>query len=165
MHPDNAASRIRAARDDDLPALLRIEAEFPGDRLSRRQFLYHLYSPRARVRVVEDGSGYALLLLRRGTRVARLYSIGVRASARGRGIGAALLGDVESTARDAGADRLRLEVRADNGGAIAFYLAHGYRQFGRHAGYYDDGADALRMEKPLHARREDRTPASGRASG
>ena len=43
---------------------------------------------------------------------------------------------------------IRLEVRADNG-AAKLYRDAGYREFGRHTGFYQDGMDALRFEKPL----------------
>jgi ribosomal-protein-alanine N-acetyltransferase len=36
-----------------------------------------------------------------------------------------------------------LEVRADNPGAVAFYLRHGWREVGRRPRYYADGVDAL----------------------
>ena len=142
----------RDGRPEDLPALLALEAQFPGDRLSARQFRRHLASGSARLRVVDAGAilaGYALLFRRRGSTIARLYSIAVDPAMRGRGIGAALLADAEAVARAAGAAALRLEVRIDNAAAIALYRSLGYREFGRHGGYYADGADALRMEKTL----------------
>jgi [ribosomal protein S18]-alanine N-acetyltransferase len=46
---------------------------------------------------------------------------------------------------------LRLEVRADNGAAIALYERLGFREFGRYDYYYADGARALRFEKALGA--------------
>ena len=36
-----------------------------------------------------------------------------------------------------------------NQAAIARYRKSGYREFGRHAAYYEDGGDALRFEKRL----------------
>ena len=44
---------------------------------------------------------------------------------------------------------LRLEVRAANLAAIRLYERNGYRRFGIHREYYEDGADALRYEKRL----------------
>lgn len=149
MTPDSAAPHPRDARHDDLPALLALEARFPGDRLSARQFRRHLQSPSARLRVLDDGCGYALVFVRRGSRVARLYSIAVDPAARDRGLGALLLADAEAVAEVLGATRLRLEVRVDNIAAIALYRARGYVEFGRHHAYYADGADALRFEKRL----------------
>ena len=152
MSADPVSVPARNARPDDLPALLALEAQFPGDRLSARQFRRHLVSHSARLRVIDSGTtlaGYALLFRRHGSTVARLYSIAVAPGMRGRGIGAALLADAEAVARATGATRLRLEVRIDNAAAIALYSSRGYREFGRHADYYADGADALRFDKSL----------------
>ena len=71
--------------------------------------------------------GYAVVLTRRGSRSARLYSIAVAAEAAGRGIGSRLLAAAEEAARRRGADRLHLEVRADNSTAIRLYERAGYR--------------------------------------
>lgn len=142
-----ATARLRDARPADLPALLDLEAQFPGDRLSARQFRRHLANPRARLRVLADGDAvhaYHLLLLRRGSRLARLYSIAVADAARGRGLGRRLLADAEAQARAAGCDELRLEVRQDNAAANALYQAAGYRRLAALPGYYDDGADGWR---------------------
>ena len=143
---------LRDARPDDLPALLALEAQFPGDRLSARQFRHHLANPRATLRVLaERGAllGYALVLARAGSRRARLYSIAVDRAARGRGLGAVLLRDAERGARRRGHDRLALEVRTDNRAALALYEGAGYRRAAALPGYYDDGQDGLRFEKPL----------------
>lgn len=143
---------MRAARADDLAALLALEAQFPGDRLGARQFRHHLANPRAILRVLDARPGvvgYALVLRRAKTDIARLYSIALDRGHRGRGYGARLLADAESRARRAGARRLRLEVRVDNSAAIALYERQGYRRFGRVADYYEDGAAALRFEKAL----------------
>ena len=143
---------LRDARPADLPLLLALEAQFPGDRMSPRQFRHHLRNPAATLRVlVEAGRvlGYALSLVREGTAPARLYSIAVDRAARGRGLGAALLRDAERQARRRGRDALRLEVRADNRAAIALYERAGYRVFGRRPGYYEDGMDALRLARTL----------------
>jgi [ribosomal protein S18]-alanine N-acetyltransferase len=143
---------LRWAQPEDLPALQALEAGFPGDRLSPRQLRRHLDAgARLRVAVDDEGRllGYALVLRRSGSRLARLYSLAVAAAARGRGLGRALLGDAERLARQAGATALRLEVRCDNAAAIALYRGAGYRDDGRRAAYYEDGTDALRMRRGL----------------
>lgn len=149
---DPTPCRLRPARPADLDALLALEARFPGDRLSPRQFRHHLRNPRACLRVLACGSelaGYALLLRRQGSRLARLYSIAIDPARRGQGLGARLLRDIEVQARRGGASALRLEVRFDNAAAIRLYEAAGYRRFGQRQGYYDDGASAWRYQKPL----------------
>jgi hypothetical protein len=45
------AARIRRARRDDVDALLRLEAVFPGDRVSRTAFLRFIEAPTADVLV------------------------------------------------------------------------------------------------------------------
>ena len=100
---------------------------------------------------VERGAllGKALVFLRAGTDIARLYSIAVADAARGRGIGALLLAAAERAASDRGAQRMRLEVRQDNGAAIQLYERRGYRRIGARERYYEDGAPAWRYEKAL----------------
>jgi [ribosomal protein S18]-alanine N-acetyltransferase len=146
--------RLRDARPADLPALLALEALFPGDRLSPRQMRRHLASGLHPFRVAEDAErllGYALVFLRRGSDLARLYSLVVAPAARGRGLGLLLLRDAEDAARAAGRHRMRLEVREDNPAAIALYRAAGYREGNPRPGYYDDGAAARRFWRALAA--------------
>jgi ribosomal protein S18 acetylase RimI-like enzyme len=96
---------------------------------------------------------------RQGAGVARLYSIAVDPAERRLGLGRRLLDAAEAAAWRAGAKELRLEVRAGNRGALATYLAAGYRPIGRYPGYYEDGADALRFAKPLPAPARRKVPA------
>jgi ribosomal protein S18 acetylase RimI-like enzyme len=59
-------------------------------------------------------------------------------------IASGLLAQVETVTRSRRCLSLRLEVHESNRGAIG---KAGYRQFGRHARYYEDSGDALRFEK------------------
>ncbi|MFZ4531830.1 MAG: ribosomal protein S18-alanine N-acetyltransferase [Alsobacter sp.] len=144
---------IRPAAPDDLDALETIEnAVFQGDRLSRRAMRHHVGHRRNVLVVVErDGVilGYALVALRSGSALARLYSIALVPEASGTGLGARLLDAAEQAAADRGATAMRLEVRADNAAAIRLYERCGYRRFGILPSYYEDGQDALRFEKRL----------------
>ncbi len=170
--------RVRDARPGDLADLGQLEVEaFPTNRLSRRSMRRLLVAPSARLRVLsarEEGGveGYHLTLFRRGSGVARLYSLVVTPGQRGKGTAELLLADAEALAARRGARALRLEVRRDNTRAIRFYARLGYRKIGEVAQYYADMADALRYEKPLSAAAsaeagdgaEDRSP-QGRAAG
>jgi ribosomal protein S18 acetylase RimI-like enzyme len=141
----------RAARATDLEALIDLERAFPGDRLSRRAFRYHLVNPRAVFLVTEEGgaiAGYALMLRRKGSDWSRLYSL-VRAATAVPGIGARLLEACIEEARALGCTGIRLEVRADNRSAIRLYERHGFSLVERIEGYYEDGAPALRMTRLL----------------
>ncbi|GAB3276555.1 GNAT family N-acetyltransferase/peptidase C39 family protein [Parahaliea aestuarii] len=147
---------IRSPNDSDLPALLALEeASFRSDRISRRSFRRWLRHRDCVFRIAVDDTkdstllGYALVTLRRGTRLARLYSLAVDSAARGRGIAQALLQSVEQAAREAGAIYMRLEVAENNLGAISLYEKLGYSQFGLYEDYYEDHASALRMEKRI----------------
>lgn len=144
---------IRPASTADLPHLLDIEARaFAGDRMSARSFRHLLTKAHAYTLVAEiEGRlvGYASLLFHEGTWIARLYSIALLEEARGKGIARPLLNAAIEAARDRDCATLRLEVREDNPAAIRLYEAAGFRLFGRHDAYYEDGANALRFEKSL----------------
>jgi ribosomal-protein-alanine N-acetyltransferase len=149
-----SAPRIRPGRSEDLDALLALEALFPSDRMSRRAWRRFLASPRAEVLVAETGAkllGDLLLLHRADSRKARIYSLVVAPAARGMGLGEALVMAAERAAAARGARAVSLEVRLDNLAARGLYEKHGYRQIQVLPGYYTDGADGLRLLKPLPA--------------
>lgn len=145
---------VRSATIGDLNALLALEENaFSGDRLSRRSFRRAISSAGSSLLVAAgEGQsllGYALLHLRQGTRLARLYSLAVSPQARGLGIGKALIQACEQKAIKKGKNLLRLEVSDVNKNAIALYRTMGYREFGHYDAYYEDQTDAIRMQKPL----------------
>lgn len=144
---------IRPATLDDVDGLVACEeACFETDRISRRSFRHLLSKGHQATRVLCDPSGriigYAMVLFHRGTSLARLYSLAVLPDRRGHGFARRLLGAAEEAAAEEAAF-LRLEVHAQNAGAIELYRQSGYRPFGRIADYYEDGGDALRFEKAL----------------
>ena len=61
----------------------------------------------------------------------------------------------QQLARDLGASRCSLEVRAGNVGAQELYAALGFRSLGVRPRYYSDGEDAVIMEGPLPLARHD----------
>jgi [ribosomal protein S18]-alanine N-acetyltransferase len=144
---------LRPGRPADLAALLALEHKaFLTDHLSRRSFRNFMTSPNADLIVADDKSevaGYALVLFRPKSAIARLYSIA--AAYAGRGIGPMLLAASEAAAVRRACDTLRLEVHEKNASAIRRYRKSGYVLFGRHLAYYDDRGDALRFEKRIGA--------------
>lgn len=146
--------RVRPATSDDLDALVQLENNFPTDRLSRASFRHLLRRGHADVWVAVDSkvlAGNAVVLYRRGTKTARLYSLVVHPTHHRRGIARALLTAAETAAAKRGWGELRLEVRPDNAAAIAFYRNHDYRTSEKLKAFYEDGTDALRMNKRLAA--------------
>jgi ribosomal protein S18 acetylase RimI-like enzyme len=145
---------VRKAKKSDLEELLRLESLcFESDRLSRRSFNRWLRHRGCVFLVCEHEAGlcaYILVILRRGTRLARLYSLAVDPAHKGKGLAQMLMEQAERQSRDAGALYMRLEVAAGNQAAIGLYRKLGYLQFGLYRDYYDDHGDALRMEKCIH---------------
>jgi ribosomal protein S18 acetylase RimI-like enzyme len=124
---------------------------FAGHLISRASFRRLLASPSATFIVAEAGAqvgAYVLVLYRANSPAARIYSIGVAAHFRRRGLARSLVAAAEHDAVGRGRKTMRLEVRADDRGTIALYESSGYRRIGRAPGYYG-GVDALRLEKAL----------------
>jgi ribosomal-protein-alanine N-acetyltransferase len=76
-----------------------------------------------------------------------LISIAVRPDSRRKGLGEALLVELEK--RLSKERPLRLEVRQSNVAAIQLYSKRGFVKTGLAEGYYDDGENAITMEKRL----------------
>jgi len=144
---------IRPGKVADIPMLVEVEARcFATDRLSKRSF-HHLLTRGHTIHLVAEAGGdiigYAIVLLQRGTSLARLYSFAIEPAYRGRGVGLTLLAEAERRAVEQGCAFMRLEVRPDNAAAVARYRAAGYQEFGSYQDFYEDHSDALRMEKVL----------------
>ncbi|HBU65362.1 MAG TPA: ribosomal-protein-alanine acetyltransferase, partial [Alcanivorax sp.] len=160
-----AAFSFRPARPEDLDALVDLEQRcFDGDRLSRRSFRHWIRQAHSGLIVAhglsdEAGAegalaGYALVILQRGTRMARLYSIAADPACRGKGLGEQLMNAAERYAHREKRLYLRLEVRRDNPAAIRLYERLGYKLFAETPDYYEDHQDALRFQKRLHYKPE-----------
>ena len=145
--------RVRRALSADLDALVELEKHvFATDRMSRRSLRHFLRAPTAVVLIAEIGTdlaGTATILFRARSAVARLYSIAVAPPMAGRGVGPELLASAEHAARERECTHIRLEVHVTNHRAISRYHKTGYQEFGRLQGYYEDGGDALRLQKSL----------------
>jgi ribosomal protein S18 acetylase RimI-like enzyme len=150
------APRIRPAEGADIDDLVRVEQRtFATDHIPRRGFRRFLASPSSALMVATRERavvGYALVLFRANSDVARLYSIAVAPEMARRGFGIALLAAAEKTARGRDCRLLRLEVHAKNAAAVSRYRKAGYVMFGRRADYYADRGAALRFEKRLGPR-------------
>lgn len=91
-------------------------------------------------------------LMRYADDEAHLLLLAVAPEARRLGLGRRILAWLEVCAREADLDRIVLEVRAENQGARAFYLAEGFEARRLLRGYYarpHRREDAVRMVKRL----------------
>ena len=82
---------------------------------------------------------------------AHLLLFAVRRSSQRKGVGSALLIWLEAVARAAGAQRIRVEARAENVGARCFYSEHGYHERLLKKAMYDEKVDGVRLEKWLRS--------------
>ena len=136
----------------DIPAVHAIETSiFMTDPWSVEQFWSELSQPTRRYFVAEiDGAivGYAGSFVL--TPEADVQTIGVAVDHQGQGIGALLLTTLIEQAIQAQAAQLILEVRSDNGAAIAMYQRFGFERISSRPNYYAPDVDALIMRlRPL----------------
>ncbi len=147
------AIRVRRVRKEDLSGMVELEnRSFEFDLFTRKQYRYLIAKANSTAFVLTVGkviSGSAIVLWRKNSTKAHLYTIAVDPALQGRGLGKRLLEVCLKEARRRGCDRFSLEVRADNKRAIALYKMAGYEITGRVAKYYEDDCDALQMEKQL----------------
>jgi ribosomal protein S18 acetylase RimI-like enzyme len=147
---------VRTAVLQDLPALMSLEADcFSQDRLSQRSMRHYIKAEHSELLVAEHQEqnssgnllGYGLIWCHKGTRLARLYSLGVHPESRGQGLAGLLLDALEHKAVQRGRLFMRLEVAENNDVAMQLYRKRGYRIFGEYQRYYADLSDAVRMQK------------------
>jgi predicted GNAT family N-acyltransferase len=140
---------VRRPRDEqELAAALALRIEvfcgeqgvtFDGDRDGLDDEAVHL------VAIGDDGAviGTCRLLIEPGG-TARFARLCVRASARGTGVGGALLAAAEREARAAGARRIGMHAQT---GALSLYLRAGFRPYGER--FDEEGLEHVGMEKDL----------------
>jgi len=88
------------------------------------------------------------VLARTAAGEAEILTLAVAPSARGQGLGRALLQAAINRARESGAETMFLEVGAENPHALALYAGLGFAKVGTRKGYYG-GKDALVLRLPL----------------
>jgi ribosomal-protein-alanine N-acetyltransferase len=140
---------MRPADLDEVLAIERVSFSMPW---SRGAFLYEMEQNQvARCYVIRDeGHVVGYVCLWEVADELHITNIAVHPSARRRGIGRRLLGNMLDDARQRALRLVVLEVRPSNTEARALYESFGFRVVGRRRGYYyDTGEDALVMEAAL----------------
>ncbi|HEY5653180.1 MAG TPA: GNAT family N-acetyltransferase [Pontiella sp.] len=148
--PAVTCRRVGLNRIDDLLALET--ACFSADRILRRNLRRLLVSPTAYcLGAYRSGRlvGSMIVLFRRNSRKAWIYSLAVSSELRGMGIGRRLMARAEQEVRRRGCSHIRLEVRMDNFSALRMYEQSGYVYTAVIPGYYADGTHAFVMNKEL----------------
>ncbi|SEA91606.1 GNAT family N-acetyltransferase [Variovorax sp. YR216] len=119
-------------------------------RWTERRVLRAIRSEETNVVVAHrDGVLLGFGIMQYGDDEAHIALFAVRTERRRSGVGSALLAWLEATAAVAGMRAIRLEARAGNAAAKAFYRRHGFAEYASSPGYYEDVEDAVRMVKRL----------------
>jgi ribosomal-protein-alanine N-acetyltransferase len=145
---------IRLARLSDAPPIARLSRDCVecglGWSWTPDRVLRSIRDRATNVAVVRDDRGIvAFAIMRYGEDQGHLDLFAVRPDQQRRGIGSALLAWHESGARVAGLAAIRLQVRAANRTAIAFYRRAGFAETGFHPLYYQGREDAVLMTRGL----------------
>jgi ribosomal-protein-alanine N-acetyltransferase len=117
----------------------------------RSFFLSDLNRPQGSSMVADEGGfviGYAVAW---GTEETHLANLAVSESERGKGVGARLLDEVLAFARRSRAKSVYLEVRVSNAVARKFYAVRGFVPTYLRKGYYENGEDAVIMEREVES--------------
>jgi len=138
---------IRPMEEKDLDAVLQAEEECHSHPWSAEIFRQELANPVSRRRLLicdDDLAAYLCAWYLVGE--LHIHNIATRPVFRRRGLALELLKSMIDECRQTGLERVFLEVRAGNVGAVALYCAFGFSETGRRKGYYPDGEDAVLME-------------------
>jgi len=147
---------FRPARSSDVPALCVIEQQsFTSDTLSKQSFVAAVKSSSQMLLVAtaidEVPIGYVLVHFRKNSDKVRIYSLAVLRAWRTHGVASKLLDMAVAAAEKTGCKSIMLEARKQNLRLVEFYLRHRFTPQQLLPGYYQDGADAIRMTRPIAA--------------
>ena len=144
---------LRVASPGDLELFAALEAEvFSEDPWTPSMIAEELSSPASRYWIATDESGDVVGYggAKVGGDQADVMTIGVRAHARGQGIGATILDALLSWSREAGAREIFLDVRPSNESAIHLYETRGFVEIGRRPRYFRNPVEeAVEMRASL----------------
>lgn len=147
--PVRRPAYIRQVKHDDLAALHDVDEAVFGKLAYPMFVLRQFIDVHQRHFLVADAGplllGYVLAGYAAGSHEAWLLGLGVRAEARNRGYGRALLERCLERLKNDGACSVRLSVEPDNHAAIKLYESTAFKLMGFYRDYYGPGEDRFEM--------------------
>lgn len=138
---------IRGAAAVDVATIATIEAECFGASAWSEELVREQLAADHRIVLIHDEIAYGVVSVLGD--VADLDRIAVLPFARRRGVAGELLEQLIEAAGGHGAERMLLEVAADNEAAIGLYESYGFATISTRKGYYPGGSDAFVMEREV----------------
>ena len=127
---------IRFYTDADAPHIAELEKECFADPWSQNAITEAAKYGTIFLLAEQDGKILGYLGMKPVLDEGYISNVAVTSSARGKGIGSALLEKLTSYAKENGIKTISLEVRPSNAPAIALYEKFGYKQVGRRKNFY-----------------------------
>ena len=159
--PRSAGVTLRPATAGDLERIMHIETTvFGTDAWSTELMRHELADKNCHyvVAVIDTTGeeiivGYGGILAPRGSGDGDIQTIATIPTVRGRGVGRVIMHDLLTAANERKAERVFLEVRADNPIAVGLYRSLGFKEIGVREGYYQpDNVDAVIMRLDADSR-------------
>lgn len=149
---DMSEYRIRIMQREDIPAVAELEARIFSKPWSEKSFLDSFHSENNIYLVAESEKGVTGYCgIWTAFETADLCNIAVAPEYRRQGIADRLLQESVKRAGKKGVERLMLEVRESNLGALCLYRKNGFQKIGIRKGYYSSPTeDAVLMELLLN---------------
>lgn len=150
--PAHLLPPVRHAVVADSAALATLEARcFSSDLILAVEYEALITDPDSTVLMIGEAEPYAALALqdRPAADEVYIYSLAVCPLWRRRGLARRLLAAAVEQAHALGRSRIVLEVRPDNAPALILYRDEGFALERRVAAWFEDGADAVRMSRPV----------------
>ncbi|MEO0004614.1 MAG: ribosomal protein S18-alanine N-acetyltransferase [candidate division WOR-3 bacterium] len=140
---------IRQMQEKDLDRVMEIEQHTFPNPWRRSFFLADIHRPDALCIVAENENGVAGYLIAWGRQEVHIANIAVAPELRNQGIGTELMKKALEFAQHQQAENVYLEVRVSNTGAQRFYRRFGFTPTYVRKGYYENGEDAIVMEREV----------------
>ena len=109
-----------------------------GDQGKGKSFIY-----------IKEKNIIGYLMSQRVLEEIHIHNIAVTKEYRRKCIGSKMLVDLFDYSSEQGVSKLCLEVKDSNIPAIQFYMSHGFAPVGERKKYYDDGSNAILMDRTI----------------